>query len=62
LVRPETRIGLEVPEAVTGPGVQLTEYPVIAEPPLLAGALNEIVADPLPAIAVTFCGAPGTAA
>jgi hypothetical protein len=53
-----TVIGLATPVAITGPGVQLTEYPVIVDP-LFAAALNDTVADPSPAIAVTFCGAPG---
>jgi hypothetical protein len=33
---------------------------VIADPPLLAGAVNEIVAEPFPATALTDVGVPGT--
>jgi hypothetical protein len=32
---------------------------VIAEPPVLAGAVNDTVACPLPAVAVPIVGAPG---
>jgi hypothetical protein len=34
----------------------------MAEPPLLAGASKETVASPLPLVADTFVGAPGTVA
>ena len=33
---------------------------MIAEPPFDVGGLAEIIANPLPAIAVTFVGTPGT--
>ena len=49
---------VHVPE----PGVPVTVYPVIAEPPSLAGALQETVACASPADAVTAVGAPGTVA
>ena len=35
---------------------------MMAEPPLLLGALNVIVASPLPRTALTLVGAPGTVA
>ena len=41
-------------------GLEVTVYPVIALPPLLAGAVNATVACVLPAVAVTAVGAPGT--
>jgi hypothetical protein len=34
---------------------------VIGEPPLEEGGLNETVAEPLPAVALTLVGWPGTA-
>jgi hypothetical protein len=39
----------------------VTLYPVIGDPPLLAGGKNETVACPFPAEADTAVGAPGTA-
>jgi hypothetical protein len=44
LVSPVTIIGLAVPVLVILPGVEVTVYPVIADPPLLAGAVNVTVA------------------
>ena len=41
---PVTVIGLAVPVAVIPPGLEVTVYPVIAEPPLLTGAVNVTVA------------------
>jgi hypothetical protein len=35
-------------------------YPVIADPPLLAGAVNATIVCALPAVAVPIVGAPGT--
>jgi hypothetical protein len=35
---------------------------VIVAPPLLAGARKLIIAWPIPGVAKTFCGAPGTPA
>ena len=62
-VRVVTVIGLAVPVAVRAvPPVteQVAVYPVIADPPLLAGAVNATVAWPLPAVTVPIVGAPGT--
>jgi hypothetical protein len=61
---PLTRLLTEhdVPDVVhvRVPGLEVTVYDVIAAPPLLAGAVHETVAEPLPAVAVTPVGAPGT--
>ena len=46
--------------AVCPPGLAVTVYPVIVDPPVDAGALQLIVACVLPAMAVTSVGAPGT--
>jgi len=46
--------------AVMPPGDDVAVYPVIAEPPLLAGAVNATDADPVPAVAVPMVGAPAT--
>ena len=61
LVKPLTTVDV-APEivAVAAPGEAVTVYDVIAEPPLLAGATHDTVADVLPATAVTDVGAPGT--
>ena len=37
----------------------LTEYPVIADPPLLAGAVQRTVAEALPRVTAPMVGAPG---
>jgi hypothetical protein len=61
LVKPVTVIGEEAPVPVSPPGVDVTVYPVIAVPPLLAGAVNVTEASKLdPAVAVPIVGAPGT--
>lgn len=52
-------IGELVPVPVRPPGLDVTVYPVIAEPPLSLGAVNETVAWPFPPIAETPDGAPG---
>lgn len=44
------------------PGEDVTVYPVIAVPPLLAGAVHDTVATLLPGVADTAVGAPGTVA
>ena len=62
LVKPVTVIGDEPPVALKPPVFEVTVYEVIADPPLLAGALNVIVACPFPAVAVPIVGAPGTVA
>ena len=48
--------------AVWPPGVAVTVYPVIAEPPVDAGAFQVTVACAFPAVAETLVGAPGTVA
>jgi hypothetical protein len=42
LIKPVTVIGLEPPVFVA-PLLEVTVYPVIVEPPVLAGAVNDIV-------------------
>jgi hypothetical protein len=44
---------------VKPPGLEVTVYPVIDEPPLLADVVNVIVARAVPAIAIPIVGAPG---
>ena len=44
MVRPVTVIGLEEPVPIKPPGFEVTVYPVIAEPPSLADAVNVTVA------------------
>jgi hypothetical protein len=60
--KPVTVNGLEPPDAVNPPGLDVTVKLVIAEPPLLAGALNDTVACELPALALTPVGASGAVA
>jgi hypothetical protein len=55
-VNPVTVIGLTVPVAVLPPGLAVTVYPV-TEP---VGAVKLTVAWPVPAVAVTLVGGPGT--
>ena len=43
-------------------GMETISYFVIAEPPLLAGAVQRTVADALPAVALPIVGAPGAVA
>jgi len=59
LLNPVIVIGEVDPVAVIPPGEDVTVYDVIADPPLLAGAVNGIVACPLPAVTVPIVGAPG---
>ncbi len=66
LVSPVTVVEVAggLPVTVTGvcavePMYGVTVYLVIALPPLLDGAVQLTVADPLPAVAVTPVGAPG---
>ena len=63
LVRPDTsaEVGPAL-LAVRPPGDDVTVYPVIALPPLDAGAVQVTVAWVLPAVATTLVGAPGTVA
>jgi hypothetical protein len=66
LVKPVTTIGPADPVAVCPPlpgvvvSVAVTVYPVITEPPSLAGAVNTTEACPSPAVAETPVGTPGT--
>jgi hypothetical protein len=62
LVSPVTVIGLAVPVPVILPGLEVTVYPVMAEPPLLAGGVNVTVAWAFPFVAVPIVGGPGTVA
>jgi hypothetical protein len=52
-------IGEAGPVAVMPPGLEVTTYVVIVEPPLFAGGVNVTVACALPAVALTAVGAPG---
>jgi hypothetical protein len=60
LVSPDTvhEVAPEVVQ-VKPPGLDVTVYPVIAEPPSSAGAVHETSAEPSPATADTPVGAPG---
>jgi hypothetical protein len=60
LDRPATVIGLAEPEPVSPPGLEVTVYPVMAEPPSLVGPLNVTDACAFPAVAIPIVGAPGT--
>ena len=62
MVKPVTVIGLAVPVFIIPPGLEVTVYPVIADPPLLVGKVNETVACVFPASAETLDGADGTVA
>jgi hypothetical protein len=62
-VRLLTVTDVAVPAAVAvPPGLPVTVYAMIGLPPLLAGAVHDTRADPLPAVAeaVPMVGAPGT--
>jgi hypothetical protein len=59
-VSPVTVTGLAEPVFVKPPGLEVTVYPVIGEPPSLVGAVNVTVAWVIPAVAVPIVGAPGT--
>jgi hypothetical protein len=58
-VRPVILIGEDVPVAVV-PSLAVTTYPVIDDPPLLVGGVNEIDALASSADATTLVGALGT--
>ena len=47
-------------ESVPPAGLEVTVYPVIALPPVEAGAMNVTVACVLPRVTVPIVGAPGT--
>jgi hypothetical protein len=59
LLKPETVNGLEPPVAVKPPGLDVTVKPVIAEPPLSAGAEKVTDAEASPPVAVPIVGASG---
>jgi len=60
LVKPLT-VAVVAPVVMTclPPGLAVTMYPVIGEPPLLSGAVQDTTARPFPGIAVTPLGALG---
>ena len=63
LVNPVHVYVVPLPVHVAPAGEDVTVYPVIADPPLLAGAVNVTVAAPEAAlVAATDVGAPGTVA
>jgi hypothetical protein len=62
LVRPVTTIGLDDPEALRPPGLDVTVYEVMLAPPVDVGAVNATEACVLPAVATTLVGAPGAVA
>jgi hypothetical protein len=61
-VNPGTIIGDEDAVAVTLPGLDIAVYPVIGEPPVSTGGVNDTEADcdAIYYTATTFVGAPGT--
>lgn len=59
LVRPVTVMGLTEPVAVKPPGLDVTVYCSMGAPPSETGGVNETIACPSPADAVTLVGAPG---
>ena len=62
LVRPVTVNGELAPVAVIPPGIDVTVYPVIGDPPVEDGGVKLTVAWALPGVAVPIVGAPGTVA
>jgi len=58
-VIPAIVIGLAVPLTVISPALQLTVYPVMAAPPLSAGATKLTANAPRPPVIVTPVGTPG---
>jgi len=61
LVRPVTAHEVVAVVQVNEPGDDVTVYPVIVAPPLLAGAVHDTVAWAAPETPTTEVGAPGTA-
>ena len=59
MVNPETRIDVEVPDASILPLLSYTKYRVMIAPPLLSGAVNDIVMNPFPGVATTDVGSVG---
>ena len=62
LVKPDTVIGELAPVAVKPPGFEVTVNPVMATPPVDAGAAKATEADASPAVAEPITGAPGNTA
>ena len=62
MVSPISVIGDDVTVAVMPSGEEVTVYPVIADPPLLAGGVKLTVALPLLAVAEILVGTPGAVA
>ena len=60
LVNPVTVHAVSVLLQVKPLGEEVTVKSVIGAPPSLEGAVQAINAEPLPAVAITFVGAPGT--
>ena len=60
LVRPVTGSGDDLPVALSAPGLDVTVKPVMALPPVFAGALKLTLVPVLSAVAVPMVGAPGT--
>jgi hypothetical protein len=52
-------MGEEAADALIPSGVDCTPYPVIADPPTFAGAVNGTEAEASPAVAVPMVGASG---
>ena len=61
-MRPVSVADVPATVALAPAGLEVTVYEVMALPPSLAGAVQETVAEALPAVAVTAVGAPGTVA
>ena len=53
-------MGLDVPVAVRPPGLLVTVYAVMGEPPLVDGAVNATLAWPLPTVTDVIVGTPGS--
>jgi hypothetical protein len=53
-------MGEDEPVKVNPSGVEVTVYPLMADPPLRMGAVNSTETWPLPGVPATAVGAPGT--
>ena len=61
LIKPVTvHASAPVVVQVVAPGVEVTVYPVTGDPPSTDGAAHDTATSPLPAVAITAVGAPGT--
>ena len=60
MVKPVTVQEVDAVVQVNDPGVEVAVYPVIALPPLDAGAVQLTCEEALPTAALTLVGAPGT--